>query len=61
MSINSAASASILNAGQSPLLSLNAAKHRKHPSATDVDMQNAGPANVPAGGNQPGSKVNVTA
>ena len=68
MSINSLSAASALSAGQSPLLSLGQTKHRKHPSMTDADTQNAGALNSPAAavsppavGGQPGSKVNVTA
>ena len=68
MSINSLSAASALNSAQSPLLSLGQTKHRKHPSMTDADTQNAGALNSPAAavsppavGGQPGSKVNVTA
>jgi hypothetical protein len=67
MSINSLSAASALSAGQSPLLSLGQTKHRKHPSMTDAETQNAGALNSPAAvnppvfGGQPGSKVNVTA
>jgi hypothetical protein len=66
MSINSLSAASALSAGQSPLLSLGQTKHRKHPSMTDAETQNATAANSPAVsppavGGQPGSKVNVIA
>jgi hypothetical protein len=61
MSMNSVSAASVLNAGQSPLLSLGQTKHRKHPSMTDADTQNAGAVTPPAASGQPGSKVNVTA
>jgi hypothetical protein len=49
------------------VLSLGQTKHRKHPSMTDAETQNAGALNSPAAvsppvfGGQPGSKVNVTA
>jgi hypothetical protein len=61
MSINSLSAASALNSAQSPLLSLGQTKHRKHPSMTDADTQNAGAVSPPAASGQPGSKVNVTA
>ena len=67
MSVNSLSAASALSAGQSPLLSVGQTKHRKHPSMTDAETQNAGALNSPAAvsppvfGGQPGSKVNVTA
>jgi len=61
MSMNSVSAASVLNAGQSQLLSLGQAKHRKHPSASDADTQNASAANPPVATGQPGNKVNVTA
>jgi hypothetical protein len=43
------------------LLSLGQTKHRKHPSMTDAETQNASAVSPPAIGGQPGSKVNVTA
>jgi hypothetical protein len=61
MSMNSVSAASILNTVQSSLLSPGQAKHRKHPSMTDADTQNAGAPAPPAVGGQPGGKVNVTA
>jgi hypothetical protein len=61
MAINGVSAASILNAAQSPLLSLGQTKHRKHPSMTDAETQNASAVTPPAIGGQPGSKVNVTA
>jgi hypothetical protein len=60
MSTSSISAASVLNAAQSPLLSLGQAKHRKHHSMTSPETQNAGAQNPPAAG-QPGSLVNVTA
>lgn len=60
MSTSSISAASVLNAAQSPLLSLGQAKHRKHHSMTNAETQNAGVQNPPATG-QPGSLVNVTA
>jgi hypothetical protein len=61
MSTTSLSAASALSAGQSPLLSLGQTKHRKHPSMSNPETQNASAANPPAVGGQPGSKVNVTA
>jgi len=61
MSVNSVSAANALNAGQSPLLSVGQTKHRKHPSMTDADTQNAAAVSPPAASGQPGSKVNVTA
>ena len=61
MSMNSVSAASVLNAGQSPLLSLGQTKHRKHPSMTDAETQNASAPPPPAASGQAGSKVNVTA
>jgi hypothetical protein len=60
MSINSISAASVLNAGQSPLLSLTQGKHRKHASVSDVQMQNPS-ASAPAASGQSGAKVNITA
>ena len=60
MSTSSVSAASVLNAAQSPLLSLGQAKHRKHHSMTNPETQNVGAQNPPAAG-QPGSLVNVTA
>jgi hypothetical protein len=61
MSTSSISAASVLTAGQSPLLSLGQTKHRKHPSMTNPETQNAGAANPPAAGGQPGSLLNITA
>ena len=61
MSVSNVSAAGILNAAQSPLLALNAAKHRKHHSMTTPETQNAGAANQPAAAGQPGSLVNITA
>jgi hypothetical protein len=48
--------------GSSPLaFPLGQTKHRKHPSMTDAETQNAAAPTPPAVGGQPGSKVNVTA
>jgi len=60
MSTSSVSAASVLNAGQSPLLSLNPAKS-KHPSMTNPQTQNVGAQAPLAAGGQPGSKVNITA
>ncbi len=57
----SSVAASVLNAAQSPLLSLGQTKHRKHHSMTNPETQNAGASNPPAAGGQPGSLVNITA
>jgi hypothetical protein len=61
MSTSSISAASVLSAGQSPLLSLGLTKHRKHPSMTNLETQNAGAANPPAAAGQPGGVVNITA
>jgi hypothetical protein len=65
MSMNSLSAAGASSGGQSPLLSIGQAKHRKHPSMANVQMQNpgagAGTAPPPVGGSQPGSKLNITA
>ncbi len=61
MSTSSVSAASVLTAGQSPLLSLGQAKHRKHHSMTNPETQNASAQNPPAPGGQPGSLVNITA
>jgi hypothetical protein len=65
MSLNTLSAASALTSGQSPLLSIGQAKHRKHGSMADVQMQNpgtgAGAAPPPVSSGQPGSKVNITA
>jgi hypothetical protein len=61
MSTSSVSAASVLNAGQSPLLSLNPAKHRKHPSMTNPQTQNVGAQAPVAASGQPGSTVNITA
>ena len=61
MSTSSLSAASALSAGQSPFLSLGQTKHRKHPSMTDAETQNANAPMPPAAAGQPGSKVNVTA
>jgi hypothetical protein len=54
MSVSSVFAASVLNAAQSPLLALNPANNRKHHSTTNPETQNAGAANPPAAGGQPG-------
>jgi hypothetical protein len=61
MSTSSLAAASVLNAGQSPLLSLNPTKHRKHPSMSDAPTQSVGAQAPLAASGQPGSKINITA
>jgi hypothetical protein len=61
MSTSSVSAASVLNAAQSPLLSLNPAKHRKHPSMTNPQTESVGAQAPAAAGGQPGSKVNITA
>jgi hypothetical protein len=61
MSVSNVSAAGILNAAQSPLFALNAAKHRKHHSITQPETQNASAPTPPAAGGPPGSKVNITA
>jgi hypothetical protein len=61
MSTSSVSAASVSNAGQSPLLSLNPAKHRKHPSMTNPQTQNVGAQAPFAASGQPGSKIDITA
>ncbi len=62
MSMNGVSAASALSAGQSPLLSAGQSKHhRKHPSMSNVETQNASAPSPPAASSQPGSKVNITA
>ena len=61
MATTSVSAASAFSAGQSPLLSLGQTKHRKHPSVTNAETQNASAPPPLAASGQPGSKVNVTA
>jgi hypothetical protein len=61
MSTSIVAAASVLNASQSSLLSLNPAKHRKHHSMTDPQTQNVGAQAPLAASGQPGSKIDITA
>ena len=61
MSVSSLSAASTLDATQSPLLSLDQTKRRKHPSMSNAQTQNASAPTPPAVSGQPGSKVNVTA
>jgi hypothetical protein len=58
---SSVSAASVSSAGQSPLLSLTAARHRKHPSMVHPKTQNAEAPASPAASSQAGSKVNITA
>ena len=61
MATTSVSAASALSAGQSPLLSLGQTKHRKHPSVSTPETQNASAPPPLAASGQPGGKVNVTA
>jgi hypothetical protein len=61
MSTGSVSAASILNAAQSPTLSFNPAKHRKHPSMANPQTQSSSKPTPPAASGQPGSTLNITA
>jgi len=61
MSMNGVSASSSYNASQSSLQSLDQMKRRKHPSVSDVAMQNPSAPTPPITGGQSGSKVNIFA
>jgi len=61
MSMNGVSAATALSAGQSQPPSVGQAKHRKHPSVSDVAMQDPSAQSAPVASGRPGSKVNITA